>query len=346
MDYARVVSCAHGIERLQYDSNHLTPRDGAIGRQQRADIAALEQLHDDEGSALLGDADIHHADDVVALNAKRRSPLAQEPLFAGFRQHGGAPEELQRDRVLEHQVPGSENHTHAAMPHDSLDFVLALDDVANLRQNDWGGAHRGNDGIRVWSKRADRFGDETSALRTHPDVGISALPCARIHGVGDEIEHVVLREASLVGAGAGCLRGRMGRGRRWFSMRCHGTSLKKGIAQQRCTCRTNAVSLPSACSINGSSLRSTPAGSSLKRVEPPDFGLSHAPPGSQTTRWRQEALSAAIRRRMVASRLLSINFMTPAHSLADQSDVAAKRRRVSVTKPSRALATHRAAVAR
>ena len=108
-----------------------------VGDGQRAlllaqlrEVHALEELEDHERAILGVAADVVDARDMLALETDRGARLAHEALDVALAGQGMRQDELQRDGLVEIDVPCRNDDAHAAGPEHALDTVLAGDDVA------------------------------------------------------------------------------------------------------------------------------------------------------------------------------------------------------------------------
>ncbi|XXS96979.1 hypothetical protein WMF12_34855 [Sorangium sp. So ce363] len=128
------------LARLQHVPHGDLDRRRPVRPQQRAEIAALEQLEDQEWIPGVEEAQIEDAGDMLAAQRRRRPPLAQEALPRRGVDQRVSAQQLERDLVPEVQVAGGHHHAHPALAEQALDAVSAGDDVSE--------AHRGAHGLR------------------------------------------------------------------------------------------------------------------------------------------------------------------------------------------------------
>ena len=102
----------------------------APGAEERCQILTLEILHDDVRRAIFQDADIEDAGDVLALQANRRAGLALKALDDILILQRVGMNELQRDHLVEMQVPRRDDDPHPAGSEGALDAVLLGEHIA------------------------------------------------------------------------------------------------------------------------------------------------------------------------------------------------------------------------
>jgi hypothetical protein len=126
---AERMRLGHRLDRLQHVVDAFPGGERPPLAQLGGEIPAVEVLHHHVRGVAFPVAYVEHADDVLALDARGGAGLAPEPLgrLAALDELGH--EELQRDPLVELEMPRGDDHAHAASPDDSLDPVFAGDDV-------------------------------------------------------------------------------------------------------------------------------------------------------------------------------------------------------------------------
>ncbi len=96
----------------------------AVLREDLAEVAPLEELHDHVRRARFELADVEHARHVLALQAHCGARLAKEALDRVLARHRLFAHELERDELIELDVPRCDHDAHAARSEDTLDAIL------------------------------------------------------------------------------------------------------------------------------------------------------------------------------------------------------------------------------
>jgi hypothetical protein len=130
----RFEIAVHDAERVRFGDRGARLRDvvgGDVDRQRTVvgevarEVHAAQMLHHDVRTIPMA-TEVERAGHVLALDARRRLRLAQEPrLVRALR-----PEQLDRDLRAELEVPRAEHDAHAAVSEQALHAVLAADEVA------------------------------------------------------------------------------------------------------------------------------------------------------------------------------------------------------------------------
>ncbi len=102
--------------------------------QEVSQVPPREVLHDDVRGAGLLDPDVEDPGDVLVLDRGGRARFAHEPLDGLGAVERLGQEELHRHPLAKREVLGGNHEAHAALSQDSLDAILASDDVP-LRGN-------------------------------------------------------------------------------------------------------------------------------------------------------------------------------------------------------------------
>ena len=117
-------------------------RQAARALQQVGEALADEVLHDDEGRAVVGDAEIDGGRHVVVLQRPRRLGLALEPAQDVAALGEVAAQELDREAPPDDGVVRLVDDAHPAAREQTNDPVLPADGLADASRVD-GGLHRG-----------------------------------------------------------------------------------------------------------------------------------------------------------------------------------------------------------
>jgi hypothetical protein len=113
---ARGVGLGDRFARLQ------DPVDGLLGGkrpallEQRAEVAAFEQLHHEVGRSALQPAHVDHPADVLAIEPGGGAGFEDQPLHGGLVSRQLAAHELERDAALELDVPADTTRPMPPMP--------------------------------------------------------------------------------------------------------------------------------------------------------------------------------------------------------------------------------------
>ena len=121
----RVRERVAGLEDPAHDARR---RLGALALQLASEVAAFQILHDEVGLASVEAAKIEDAAHVLALDLRRRAPLAEEALGATLR--ALAEEKLDRHALVELEVPRRDDDAHASAPEHALDTVFTAEGLA------------------------------------------------------------------------------------------------------------------------------------------------------------------------------------------------------------------------
>src|SRR3954467_13666890 len=107
-------------------------RDGqrAAPEQLLLEVVALEQLHHHVRRALLERTHVDDAADVLALHARGSPTLAAKTRRRLTLLEDVRVQELERDRLIELEVPGPDDEAHAAGTEQTIDAVPPADDVS------------------------------------------------------------------------------------------------------------------------------------------------------------------------------------------------------------------------
>ncbi len=129
----------HGLERLQQAVDRFRNGQRADALDAVLEVLALEQLHHDERPVSFERADIHDANDVLALEPGDGPRLAEEAIDDRAVVRQVRREHLQRDGGVEKLVVRREDGAHAALADDGGDAVLASHDIADRKLHGCGG---------------------------------------------------------------------------------------------------------------------------------------------------------------------------------------------------------------
>jgi hypothetical protein len=117
-----------GVARGQRPTLHQAP-----------EIAPREVLHHHVGLAGGERSDVVDSDDVLGLDARGQTPLAHESFDEARALQGRREQVLDRNALLELEVPCGDHHAEPPFADDSLDDVLAGDDTSHRESS----GHRG-----------------------------------------------------------------------------------------------------------------------------------------------------------------------------------------------------------
>jgi hypothetical protein len=127
VDHAEAVGLRQRAEDLAHDVDHALLAEREFVVEQLQQVGTLDELHDDvEQVAALG-AEIEHAHRVRMIEPRRRLRFALEQLDHLRAASQLEVEDLQRDRLLEHAVPGAVHRARRPAPDVLLEVVLAPD---------------------------------------------------------------------------------------------------------------------------------------------------------------------------------------------------------------------------
>src|SRR5262249_24887179 len=133
VDDAEGVGLGERLAGLEDPGRRGADGERTLSPQDRGEVIALEELHDDERRAGLERDDVEHARAVRALELRRRHRLADEAgAHLGVLQRLGE-DELDGDALLEVEVGGFDDAAHAALAEDALDAILADEYVTDDR---------------------------------------------------------------------------------------------------------------------------------------------------------------------------------------------------------------------
>ena len=113
-------------------------RQAALALEQFGEALADEVLHDDEGRAVVGDAEIHGGRHVLALQRPRRLGLALEPAQDVAPLGEIAAQELDREAPMDDGVLRLVDDAHPAPREQANDPVLPPDDLTDASRVDGG----------------------------------------------------------------------------------------------------------------------------------------------------------------------------------------------------------------
>ena len=114
MDDAERVRVREPLERLQRVVDGVADRQLMLEPQELLEIAPVEPLHHHVRQAVDEHADVHHARDVRAVDARRGARLGEEPLDDLRQARQLRREELHRDRLVEQHVVRCKHDRHPA----------------------------------------------------------------------------------------------------------------------------------------------------------------------------------------------------------------------------------------
>ena len=134
VDDAERVRLREGAARLIHDRDDVLPRHRILALlRERGDVVALQVLEDHVRDAVLQRVDVHHADDVLARQTQGGARLAKHAGRHGRVARERLVQHLDRDGLVEPQVPGLEDDAHPASPEDAFDGVFPADDAIEPR---------------------------------------------------------------------------------------------------------------------------------------------------------------------------------------------------------------------
>ena len=122
VDDALRVGAREGIACLDRPADDIRERLSTLAIELLGEVDALEMLHDDVRLTRIEAADVEDAADVLALDEGGGASLAEEALDRIRR--CTPDEELDRDGLLELEMPRGNHDPHAALTEDPLDPVL------------------------------------------------------------------------------------------------------------------------------------------------------------------------------------------------------------------------------
>ena len=136
MDDAERVGLGDRDARLQDVIGHPLHRHRSVGLEHRRQIAALQQLHHDVRRPAVERADVGDPADVLAAQLGRGPGLAKEALDGVGVVDQIGEQELERDRLLQVDVGGADDHTHPATADHAIDAVLAREQRSDLEHRE------------------------------------------------------------------------------------------------------------------------------------------------------------------------------------------------------------------
>ena len=151
MNEADRVRLGHRLADLQHVIDGVLHGQPPLAGEERLEVAALEQLHDDVGLARGELPDVEHLGDVLALQLDRRARLALEPRDRERHAHCGRQHHLDRDALAEVDVARGHDEAHAALTEHALDAVFVREHLA------------GGEGQRVVFEQRGGHGDSREA---------------------------------------------------------------------------------------------------------------------------------------------------------------------------------------
>ena len=137
MNDAHGMSLGQRLARLEQVLHGDLGGEGSVLGQHRVEVAPVEVLHHQVGGAVGHRPHVAHPRHVLAAEARRGAPLAEEASDELRVLQRLRPEELDGDALPELEVLGHVNNAHAPFPEDALDEVLVGDDLADAH----GGIH-------------------------------------------------------------------------------------------------------------------------------------------------------------------------------------------------------------
>ena len=128
------VRVAERLARLQEQVARIVERELAALLYDRRQIGAAEVLHHDVRRVVRADADLVDANDVLALDRRRRPRLAAEPRRRRFVRRARRRQEFDRHRTAQRHIRRAEDDAHPAFADYGVNPVLTGDEVARARQ--------------------------------------------------------------------------------------------------------------------------------------------------------------------------------------------------------------------
>jgi hypothetical protein len=113
---------------IHEERDRLLDRERSTARDPRRQVFALEELHDDEGVALLRAAEVEDAHHVLVRQQSTRTSLSFEAHDRIFAVEGPRPEQLDGDALPERKVRAHADDRHPPFADDAIDAVLPADD--------------------------------------------------------------------------------------------------------------------------------------------------------------------------------------------------------------------------
>jgi hypothetical protein len=131
MDDADAVRRREGRDDRTEDAEGLAGRQRAVARPSIGERLTFEEIHHEDGRAVLVLDDVVHRDDVRVAHGARGARLAQRALARG-RVVVLLVDELERQRLARDEVRGRPYRAHPALAELPLEAVTLRDDLAGL----------------------------------------------------------------------------------------------------------------------------------------------------------------------------------------------------------------------
>ena len=132
MDDPLGVGRGHRFACFDDVTHRLVDRETSAAGDERAEVLALQVLHDDVRGAVGEHADVEDARDVLALEFCRRPRLARKARDEVRPAERARQEKLERDPPIEIEMVRHDDDAHPAGAEDPFDAVLPGNDVARL----------------------------------------------------------------------------------------------------------------------------------------------------------------------------------------------------------------------
>ena len=117
------------LDRFEHVADRFGDRERTTAQQFVGQVLAFEELHHHVTNAAIERAHVHHTTDVLAANSRSGPRLAAETLFGVAQLHRLGANEFHRDALRELDVPSGHHDAHGAGADDTLDAVLACDEL-------------------------------------------------------------------------------------------------------------------------------------------------------------------------------------------------------------------------
>ena len=134
MHDAHAVGFDHARACLEDVVHGFAQGEALTGLELRVEVATFEELHHDVRDTLRGRVDVRHPRDVARTQARHRSRLALEPCDELGVARELWREHLDRNALLETLVSRLVDERHAPFAEEPDDLVLAVEDLAHVRQ--------------------------------------------------------------------------------------------------------------------------------------------------------------------------------------------------------------------
>ena len=132
MDDSHRVRLREAFAGFEDRADSLVDRERAARGEERAEVLAVEMLHDHEREALVRLPDVVNAHDMVVLEPRDRVRLTHEAHDVAAVAFGA--QHLDREDVAELDVPGGDHLPVPAVADHLLDAIAARDQIAFLEE--------------------------------------------------------------------------------------------------------------------------------------------------------------------------------------------------------------------